>query len=231
MRRYVRWWREGYFSSTGECFDIGNTTCEALSAFERTDDPFSGPTHARSAGNGSLMRLAPVPLFFALQPEIAVEKAADSSRTTHGARAAVDACRYFAGLLVGAIQGVSKEQLLSPAFSPAPGLWERQPLCPEVEEVAQCSFRRRNPPEIRGSGYVVATLEAALCAFDQTDNFRDGCLRVVNLGEDADTTGAVYGQIAGAFYGEQRIPHEWRTRLHESDMIASLAEQLLRCRQ
>lgn len=230
LQRYVRWWREGYLSSTGECFDIGNTTRQALSAFERTSEPFCGPTDANSAGNGSLMRLGPAPLFFARQPEDAIERAADSSRTTHGAQAAIDACRYFAGLIVGALQGVPKEQLLAPRFSPAPGLWERQPLCDEINEIAQGSFQRRNPPEIRGSGYVVHTLEAALWAFDRTDNFRDGCLRVVNLGDDADTTGAVFGQLAGAYYGECGIPSEWRARLHAHDMIASIADRICQWR-
>jgi len=92
--------------------------------------------------------------------------------------------------------------------------------------VAEGSFLRREPPEIRGSGYVVATLEAALWAFARTDTFRDGALRVVNLGDDADTTGAVYGQLAGAFYGESGIPAEWLSRLCLRESIESLADRL-----
>ena len=206
MRRYVRWWREGYLSSTGACFDIGTTTRTALAAFERTGQPYCGPTDPDQAGNGSLMRLGPVPLFFARQPAAALAKAADSSRTTHGAQTAVDACRYLAGLIVGALQGMSKDQLSAPGFSPVPGLWEHQPLSPEVNEIAQGSFRRRNPPEIRGSGYVVHTLEAALWAFHHGDDYRDGCLRVVNLGDDADTTGAVFGPIGRRLLRRTRHP-------------------------
>lgn len=230
MARYVRWWREGYLSSTGTCFDIGGTTHAALAAFERTGQPYSGPTDPRSAGNGSLMRLAPVPLFFAQQPVEAIHRSADSSRTTHGARTAVDACRYFAALLVGALQGAAKEQLIGPYYTPVAGLWERDPLAEEIARIAAGSYRHRNPPEIRGTGYVVHTLEAALWAFFHGRDFRDGCLRVVNLGEDADTTGAVYGQLAGAFYGEAGIPAEWRRRLHMRDMIARLAQQLFAAR-
>jgi ADP-ribosyl-[dinitrogen reductase] hydrolase len=229
MQRYVRWWREGHLSSTGSCFDIGNTTRAALAAFERTEEPYCGLADAQTAGNGSLMRLAPVPLFFAQRPEVAIEKAADSSRTTHGANTAIDACRYFAGLIVGTLGGVSKEQLLASRFSPVQGLWEREPLCPEVDEVASGSFRQRNPPQIRGTGYVVHTLEAALWAFYHGTDFRDGCLRVVNLGEDADTTGAVFGQLAGAYHGEPGIPPEWRARLHAHDMITPIADQI--CQQ
>jgi ADP-ribosyl-[dinitrogen reductase] hydrolase len=101
MERYVRWWKEGHLSSTGACFDIGNTTRAALSAFLKTGNPLSGPTDPRSAGNGSLMHLAPVPMFYAKDPREAIEKSGQSPRTTHGAPAAVDACRYLGALIVG----------------------------------------------------------------------------------------------------------------------------------
>lgn len=175
------------------------------------------------------MRLAPVPMFYCRQPGTAIEKAADSSRTTHGAPTAVDACRYLSGMIVGALTGTPKKELMAPRFSPIPDRWKEFPLVGEIDEVAQGSFMQRNPPDIRGSGYVVHTLEAALWAFYHTKDFRDGCLRVANLGEDADTTAAVYGQLAGAYYGENDIPKEWRNRLHQGDFIASLANCL--CRQ
>jgi len=139
----------------------------------------------------------------------------------------VDACRYFAGLLVGAVQGATKEELLAADYCPVPGLWAKQPLHPEVAVVAAGSFKHRNPPDIRGTGYVVQSLEAALWAFHGTDNFRDGCLAAVNLGDDADTTGAIYGQIAGAFYGEAALPEAWLEPLTLRDEIATLAEKLM----
>ena len=206
MDRYLRWMREGYMSSTGTCFDIGNTTRTALLRFERTGDPYSGPTDPRSAGNGSLMRLAPVPMYFAGDASEAIGRGADSSRTTHGAAEAVDACRYFSGLLAGALTGVDRETLLSPRYCPVEGYWDRNPLAPGIDAIASGSFK--DNAEIRGKGYVVATLEAALWAFHHTENFRNGALRVVNLGDDADTTGAVYGQLAGAYYGVEAIPVE-----------------------
>jgi ADP-ribosylglycohydrolase len=173
------------------------------------------------------MRLAPVPLFFARDPREAIARAADSSRTTHGAEEAVDACRYLAALLVGAARGTSKDELLSDHYGPTPGLWEDEPLTSRVAEIAAGSFRRREPPEIRGTGYVVQSLEAALWAFDRSSSFREGALLAVNLGDDADTTGAVFGQLAGAYYGESGIPPEWRERLAMGEIIASLAERLL----
>jgi ADP-ribosylglycohydrolase len=221
MRRYVRWHRDGHLSSTGRCFDIGMTVAEALHRFASTGEPVSGSTDPMKAGNGSLMRLAPVPMFYRRNVELAVQRAGDSSRTTHQARTAVDACRYFCALLVGAIDGRTKDDLLSP------GYWTGGPLAPEIEEIAAGSFKRRNPPEIAGTGYVVHSLEAALWAFHRAQSFREGCLLAVNLGDDADTTAAIYGQLAGAYYGASGIPPEWVARLAKRELIESYAEALL----
>ena len=227
MQRYLLWRDQGYMASNGYCFDIGGTVAAALHIFERTDNPFVGSTDPATAGNGSLMRLAPVPLFYANRPEVAIEQAANSSRTTHGAVNAVDACRYFAGLILGALQGRTKEELLAPGYSPLPSsYWEDHPLAPEIATIASGSFKVRNPPEIRGTGYVVNSLEAALWAFYHSTTFHDGCLLAVNLGDDADTTGAIYGQLAGAFYGEEEIPQGWREKIVMRDVILSLAQQL-----
>lgn len=228
MRRYVRWYREGYLSSTGTCFDIGVTTRGALSHFERTGDPFAGPTDPNTAGNGSLMRLAPVPLFYASDPEEAIVKAGESSLTTHGAAEAVDACRYMAGLIVGAVQGHSKAELLSDHFSPVPGIWQRTPLAPKVAAIASGSFKVKQPPEIQGAGYVMKALEAALWAFHGSSSFREGAFLAVNLGNDADTTGAIYGQLAGAYYGIDGIPEDWLGKLAHRRLIEKLADGLLR---
>jgi ADP-ribosylglycohydrolase len=226
MERYVRWWREGYNSSKGYCFDIGNTIRGALSRFEATGEPFSGSTDAHSAGNGSIMRLAPVPLYFAGDPAEAIRMSAESSRTTHGAPEAVDACRYLAALLVGAVHGATKEELLSDHHSPAAGLWDSEPLAPRIAEIAAGSYKGKSALLIQGSGYVVKSLEAALWAFHSTDNFRDGCLAAVNLGDDADTTGAVYGQIAGAYYGAGGIPEEWLEQVFWREKIGGIVDRL-----
>jgi ADP-ribosylglycohydrolase len=226
LERYVRWWREGHLSSTGECFDIGFTTREALTRFVRTRNPFCGSTDSNKAGNGSIMRLAPVPMYFLNDPARAIEMAADSSRTTHGAFAAVDACRYLAGLLIGALRGASREMLLSELYSPVEGYWNSHPLIPEIREIASGSYKGKEPPEIQGSGYSVRSLEAALWAFNKSDDFRDGCLLAANLGNDADTTAAVYGQLAGAYYGEPGIPRQWIEKLAMRDTIAGIADRL-----
>jgi ADP-ribosyl-[dinitrogen reductase] hydrolase len=220
MLRYLKWLREGYMSSTGEAFDVGMTVSEALRRFEATREPFSGPTHTRSAGNGSLMRLAPVALFYWRCPGTGVRHAGESSRTTHGAAEAVDACRYFAALIIHALRNASKEEILSPSA------WKYGHLAPSIQQIAQGSFKHRNPPQVRGTGYVVDSLEAALWAFYRSENFREGCLLAVNLGDDADTTAAIYGQLAGAYYGERAIPRTWMVRLAKRSQIEDLADWL-----
>jgi ADP-ribosyl-[dinitrogen reductase] hydrolase len=231
MERYIRWYKEGYLTSTGWCFDMGGTVLEALLFFMRTHEPYCGSVDPITAGNGSLMRLAPVPLLYARHPEEAIEKAVQSSRTTHGADAAVDACRYMAGLIVGALNGTSRDDLLSERFCPIPGYWREHPLAPEIDEVAAGSFKHRNPPEIMGTGYVVKSLEAALWAFYSSWSFREGALLAVNLGNDADTTAAIYGQLAGAFYGVDGIPESWLDKLARRELIESYAEELYRMAQ
>jgi ADP-ribosyl-[dinitrogen reductase] hydrolase len=139
---------------------------------------------------------------------------------------AVDACRYMGALIVGAVNGASKEDLLSDHFCPVSGYWEGKPLVTEIEEIASGSFKHKSPPQIRGTGYVVRSLEAALWAFYHGGSFREGCLLAVNLGDDADTTGAVYGQLAGAFYGEKAIPESWRSKLAHRGLIESFADRL-----
>lgn len=226
LERYVRWWRKGHLSSTGYCFDIGATTSSALARFERTHEPYCGTQETHAAGNGSIMRLAPVPLAYAGRPDEAIEHAAASSRTTHGAPAAVDACRYLAALIVGAVHGAPKDVLLSDHYAPTSNYWKDHPLVPEIDEIASGSFKHREPPEIKGTGYAVHSLEAALWAFHRSRSFREGCLLAVNLGNDADTTGAVYGQLAGAYYGEEGIPFGWRSKLAHRTIIESLADGL-----
>ncbi|MFA6211029.1 MAG: ADP-ribosylglycohydrolase family protein [Candidatus Obscuribacterales bacterium] len=226
LQRYVKWFRTGHLSSNGRCFDIGATVRAALLRFEKTGKPYCGDTNPQTAGNGSLMRLTAVPLYFAADPTMAIELAGDSSRTTHGSTIAVDACRYFAGLIIGALNGVSKDELLAPRYSPVPQLWETGKLCAEIDAIALGSYKKQMPPFIQGTGYAAKSLEAALWAFETSDNFKTGCLKAVNLGNDADTTAAIYGQLAGAYYGVDGIPSYWLKKLAKRDVIESFALKL-----
>ncbi|RYZ65358.1 MAG: ADP-ribosylglycohydrolase family protein, partial [Proteobacteria bacterium] len=226
LRRYVSWWRKGTWSSTDKCFDIGNTVTAALARFEATGTPWCGSTDPYSAGNGSLMRLSPVPIYYAQEPELAIARAADSSATTHLTRSTLDACRYYAALILGALHGASKEELLASRYSPVLGLWKGAPLCKEIDAIAAGSFKTKSPPDIRGTGYVVQSLEAALWALHTTTDFRSGCLAAANLGEDADTTAAIYGQLAGALYGASGIPAAWLDKLARKDELEAIAARL-----
>ena len=217
LQRYTRWWRNGHLSSNGFCFDIGNTTRAALQSFQDTGQ-ISGLTSADSAGNGSIMRLAPVPMFYAGSMDDAVEFAGRSSATTHASEVTINACRYMACLIVRALWGSDKDEILAPALT--------SELDDELKRVSFGSFRIFNPPEIKGSGFVVESLEAALWAFHNSNNFADGARLAVNLGDDSDTTGAVYGQIAGAYYGANGIPRHWINVLAHKDMIVNYADQL-----
>jgi ADP-ribosylglycohydrolase len=220
LDRYVRWWRTGHLSSTGQCFDIGNQTSAALYEFELSRTPQPLPPDPASAGNGSIMRLAPVPIAYHRDLDASIEYAGRSSCTTHPAPTCVDACRYLGALIAGAINGVSKHDLLESGF------WRWGRLDPSIDEVARGSFTHRNPPQIKGGGYVVQSLEAALWAFHRTDTFQEGALLAVNLGDDADTTGAVYGQIAGAVYGASTIPARWLEQLVLGDVMVDFADRL-----
>lgn len=226
LSKYLKWLEDGYNSSTGECFDIGNATRQALYLFKDTGQPYCGDSSRHSAGNGSIMRLAPIPIMYHNHPSELMKFAALSSKTTHSAEQCIDASRYMASLIAGAINGVGKEELLNEYYSFKTNEWMETPLDITIAEIAKGSFKIKNPPQITGSGYVVKTLEAALWAFYHTDDFESGALKVVNLGDDADTTGAVYGQIAGAFYGLNSIPKNWLKKLYRACDMEIMAECL-----
>jgi ADP-ribosylglycohydrolase len=232
LERYVDWWRNGHLSSTGECFDIGISTSKALAYFEQNPQPFPGLKFPESGGNGALMRLAPIPLAYAKNPWQAIRRAGHSSEVTHGAPESFQACCFYSGLIVGALNGVDKSKLLvkDTPYHPVAD-WPLDSFNPKIRQVITGSYLEKEPPDITGNGYVVDTLEAALWAFARTDNFEDGALEVVNLGDDADTTGAVYGQLAGAYYGIDSIPQNWLDKLIMLDTLENYALNLLELSQ
>lgn len=143
MERYGRWRREGYWSATGSCFDIGNTVAGALRKFEQTGNPASAPTHPQSPGNGSIMRLAPVPMFYHRDPAAAIRVAGESSRTTHGASECVESCRLLAHLLLAAAGADSKEAILA-------AMAEFRTAEARVQSIARGDFRTKPSSSIRG---------------------------------------------------------------------------------
>ena len=220
LRRYVAWWRDGYWSSTDRCFDIGTTTSAALSRFERTGAVVDTDIDENSAANGSLMRLAAVPIRWHTDIADAADRSAVSSRTTHAARRPVDACRLTGAMIAALIQGADADDVLGADF------WQWGELDPAVLAVAGGSWRHKEPPEIRGTGYSVDALEAALWAVGGADDFRSAVLLAANLGDDADTTAAIAGQIAGARWGLSGIPADWREKTVKVERIAAIAGRL-----
>ena len=218
MNRYCNWWRVGYMSSTGDCFDIGGTVMSALDNYIEHADPFSGSTDEDTAGNGSLMRLAPIPIFYASNKELAVKYAGESSRTTHGAAECIDSCRLFTSLIIESYNAASKEAIFEQCVY--------QPYAPNVIEIANRSFMSKSYQELTGSGYVIESLESALWCFMNSDNFEEAILLSANIGNDADTTAAICGQIAGAYYGFSGIPEKWSSAIVMASEIKQWASEL-----
>jgi len=253
--RYKWWYKNGYMSSTGECFDIGAATKRSLDEFERRQSRFaqkhrispreidflSDPqllsqfnvdcSVKRKAGNGALMRLAPVPLFFYRHPEYAVEFSGVSGRITHGDQSAYDACRYYGALIVAALCGEEKEKLLASDFYAKHEEWfNNKPLHSDIMTIAKGSYKRPGgySAGIRGKGYIVNALEAALWAFCYDNNsFEKGVLAAVNLGDDTDTTAAIYGQLAGAYYGYKKLPPQWLEFVYAQSFMQCLSQWIV----
>ncbi|PZQ94526.1 MAG: ADP-ribosyl-[dinitrogen reductase] hydrolase [Cereibacter sphaeroides] len=219
MNRFVNWWRWGAYSATGECFDIGITTSVALAKFENGGDPIAGATDPNSAGNGSLMRLAPVAIWGVHAGQQRMRETARlQSATTHGAPQCLDACEGYALILRAAILGA----LVEDAMKAAPGIGNEV-----IGTILAGSWREQPRHAIRSTGYVAHSLEAALWCVNETTDFRSAVLLAANLGDDADTTAAITGQLAGALYGAAAIPPEWRQKLAWHDEIVEKATALL----
>ncbi len=222
MSRYLRWYHHGYFSSTGQCFDIGMATRSALHRYETDGNPNAGSSDPRSAGNGCIMRLAPIPIMFMDAEDKASLLSAEQSMTTHGATECLEASYLFGGILVRALQGQNSKQKIL-----VTDVHEHYPITSHrLKRIANGDYFRFNRDDIKGNGYVVDSLEAALWCFYSTDNFKDAILAAANLGDDADTTAAITGQIAGAYYGESAIPNTWLEHLVMAKEIGEMAERL-----
>ena len=221
MHLFRRWYREGHASVLGRCFDIGITTRAAIERFEKNEksDPYQGCTDRNTAGNGSIMRLAPVAVFYCASEEAAATAARDQGRTTHGASECVECCDLLARILVRLIAGASWEV----ATAIDPSLYRE----PRVQGLARGDWRGKARDDIRSSGYVIDTLEAALWAVDGTASFREALVLAVNLGHDADTVGAVAGQLAGARHGQAGVPEPWLAKLAWKDRLGELCSGLL----
>ncbi|WP_227370439.1 ADP-ribosylglycohydrolase family protein [Halomonas sp. M20] len=220
MERYWRWANHGENSTRQRAFGIGKTVAKALARYQRSGEPLCGSDALSASGNGSIMRLAPVAMRYAGVSSLTVHAAA-SSRTTHASPLCLSACRLMARLLERALLGeTTNSRWLSTAelgSDDYPSMF--MPLL-------SGEYRDKTEEEIRGSGYVLESLEAAMWCLWHSDSFADAVLKAANLGDDADTTAAVTGQLAGAFYGVTAIPALWCRQLHAYDHIHDRAVKL-----
>lgn len=234
--RYIKWRDEGYMSSTGECFDIGSTCDRAMRYYQgNPDNPYPGSIITNKedqSGNGSLMRLAPIPLVYYNSPDL-FSKLALSSEVTHGARRCVDSCMVYGGIMAGILHGESKEVVLSPLYKSHNKWWSEHQLDDEVRivSVGVGSYKSLPEADVRTSGYVIHSMEAALWAFYHTTNFKDGVLLCANWGDDSDTVAAIYGQLAGAYYGTTGIPPEWIDQVFNNNELIKMGNDLYKLNQ
>jgi ADP-ribosyl-[dinitrogen reductase] hydrolase len=218
LERFCRWASDGENTSTGVCVGIGQNTLRVLGNFHRTGALAAPETSQKSDGNGAAMRLAPVAVRHWNNPKLARRAAVLQSRVTHYSEISAACCEALSDALAKLIGGADWQD----GIRPEPNLWWPQ----EVRMLWDMDWSRRERDSIRSSGYVVHTVEAALWAVDTTSNFRDAVLKAVNLGDDADSVGAVAGQLAGARFGADAIPEEWLSQLIHRPKIQFLASNL-----
>ncbi|CAF1067740.1 unnamed protein product [Rotaria sordida] len=181
-------------------------------------------------GSAALARLAPIPLLYYRTPAVAVELSGLSARLTHGDDRIIDVCKYFGALITAAVRGESKEALLSHRFYDDHRDWfDWKDLHPNVRTVVLGSYKQRSNPKIvvRSTSDIIQMLEAVLWIF-WTDNnsFQKGILDAINLNHDMKNIATIYGQLAGAYYGYNRIPMQWIQHIYAQKLITCTAEWL-----
>ena len=225
LNKYLEWIDTGYMSCTGKMVGLGKTCWRSLFNYRRKGQPYTDIKSEKFSGNGSLMRLAPICIYYANNLDLAVHYAALSSKTTHGSPIAVDCCRYFAYVILKLVHGVEKDTLFSDSFvSDVHKYFTDEPLHEALNSIIQCEYISKGVDEIQSSGYVIHSLEAALWSFYHTNTFEEAILKSVNLGDDADTVGAITGQLVGAYYGVDGIPDKLLRRLSHFDLIEAVSE-------
>lgn len=224
MKRFLQWYWDGKYSATGRCFDIGNQTRKALLHYDETGKPI--PADVTALGNGAIMRLAPVPVFYRQRPDYAAKYGAEQAALTHCNLLQASANAWLSFSLARQIVGHASFDTPRERADFTPGL--EYLTNPEVRAAATRKWRDVPRQWITSSGHVISTLEAALWSVATTGTFEAAVVRAVNLGDDADTIGAVTGQIAGAIYGLSGIPKRWLDALLWKDELLRLAQALLR---
>lgn len=219
LDRLWGWMERGENTSTGIAIGVGQNTLRVMGNYRRTGALLAPRMPGKSDGNGALMRLAPVASMHWRDSVKACQIASAQSRATHHSDLSAGCCEVLASVLSRLIAGQSWDD----AIDLAP-----QNSWPDaVKDIALGTWRRKPVEDISSAGFVVHTLEAAIWSVGTTYSFEAALVRAVNLGDDADTVGAVTGQIAGARYGAGAIPERWLSALAKADDLSRLAERLI----
>ncbi|WP_298509620.1 ADP-ribosylglycohydrolase family protein [uncultured Kordia sp.] len=231
-RKFVAWFDRAYWSPHGSVFDIGITTRQAIYRLEQGHTPeICGGMDEYDNGNGSLMRI--LPLIYFLKGEENIEERyqiiKEVSSMTHAHFRSVLACFIYVeyGLLL--LNGTEKLKAYAEVKKLINDFVKTQDFNEKelgfYHEVLKEDIFKRDPERIRGSGYVVNSLEASLWCFLTTDSYEDCVLKAVNLGEDTDTTAAIAGGLAGIYYGFDAIPETWKFQLARYEDIHNLIDR------
>ena len=233
MNNFAEWLENGKYTPTGESFDVGRTCLHAILRYCRDGDSKKcGGIDERSNGNGSLMRINPFVLWATMtfsnhsndgywQWMGCIKRA---SELTHAHDRSIMGCTIYAYCLSFLLKEATRESLVAGIKFAGDDL-DYLPEYEPYKRIFDSNFEKLRADEIKSSGYVVDTLEAALWCLLTTDNYRDCVLKAVNLGGDTDTIAAVAGGLAGALYGYDGIPEEWRNTLIKREYIEEMCER------
>jgi len=228
LETYLKWLNKGYMSSTGKAVGCGKNIYLSLLKFMKTGKSECGNAKMKKmAGNGSLMRIAPIAIFYKDNIPEAIEAARLSSYTTHGLKICADACAIYTILLVGALKGKSKANMLDKLYVNTLLKNFDYEFEETIIEIIQGSYKNKTIDSIKSGGYVIDSLDAALWCFYTTENFTNGVLKAVNLGYDSDTVGAIYGMLAGAYYGIEGIDDKLKRDLTNYNLINNITIELI----
>ena len=233
LKNFLAWYNEDKFTANDETFDVGNTTAAAIENFEHGTPPLEcGPNHENSAGNGSLMRISPVAMYIYQTrgnnfDAETFELVHNFSSITHGNKKCLIACGIYCLIAAEIFDGQNLQVAISNGLSRAKNFYGNlrkfEDALKSFERLFEKNFGKLFEDEIKSTGYVVHSLEAAIWCLLNTDNYKDLVLTAVNLGGDTDTIGAIAGGLAGAFYGVEQIPKDWLDVLKKKDYLTQMA--------
>lgn len=234
MQNFVKWLNEAAFTAAHETFDAGIATQEAIARYLQGTAPLAcGGRGEYDNGNGSLMRIAPLALFLCQQqvtrPEEILQAAHQLSALTHGHPRSQMACGIYTLILMNILTNSSLPAAIDDSLKTAQNFYKNNSIyrneIPAFKRLGDlASFQKLPKTAIRSSGYVVDTLEAVIWCLLHTTSYAECVLTAVNLGDDADTVGAIAGGLAGAVYGFHSIPPAWLTALAGLEEINALCQ-------